>query len=49
MFALTFLGDMMIAAAAFMAGVYFADIVKKPVFSVIDWVKSAVAWIKSKV
>lgn len=41
--------DFIIAAASFMAGVYFADIVKKPVFAIIDWVKSAVAWVKAKV
>jgi hypothetical protein len=48
MFALTTFGDIMIGAASFIAGVYFADIVKKPVFAVIDFVKSAYAWIASK-
>lgn len=42
------LADVLIGGAAFVAGVYFADIVKKPVFAVIDWVKSAYAWIKAK-
>lgn len=41
-------GDVLIGAASFVAGVYFADIVKKPVFAVIDWVKSAIAWVKAK-
>ena len=41
-------GDVLIGAASFVAGVYFADIVKKPVFAVIDWVKSAYAWVASK-
>lgn len=41
-------GDFIIGAAAFVAGVYFADIVKKPVFAIIDWVKSAYAWIAGK-
>jgi hypothetical protein len=41
-------GDFLIGAAAFVAGVYFAEIVKKPVFAIIDWVKSAYAWIKAK-
>jgi hypothetical protein len=48
MFGLTAFGDIAIGAASFMAGVYFADIVKKPVFAVIDFVKSAYAWIASK-
>lgn len=38
----------MTGGASFIAGVYFADIVRKPVFAVIDWVKSAYAWIKAK-
>jgi hypothetical protein len=42
-------GDFIIGGAAFVAGVYFAEIVKKPVFAVIDWVKSAIAWVKAKV
>ena len=40
--------DVLIGGASFIAGVYFADIVKKPIFAIIDWVKSAAAWIKSK-
>ena len=48
MFVLTAFGDILVGAAAFMAGVYFADIVKKPVFAIIDGVKSAYAWIASK-
>lgn len=37
-----------IGAAAFVAGVYFADTAKAPVMKMIEWVKSAVAWVKSK-
>lgn len=33
-------GDFIIGAAAFVAGVYFADIVKKPIFAAIDWIKA---------
>lgn len=33
-------GDFIIAAAAFVAGVYFADKVKAPIFAVINWVKA---------
>lgn len=43
-----FTGDILIGAAAFIAGVYFADIVKAPVFAVINWVKAAYNWIRSK-
>lgn len=48
MFGLTVFGDILIGGASFIAGVYFAEIVKAPVFAVIDWVKSAYAWIKAK-
>ena len=41
-------GDLVIGAAAFIAGVYFADTVKKPVFAVIDFAKKAYAWIAAK-
>lgn len=34
------MGDLIIGAAAFVAGVYFADIVKIPVLAVINWVKA---------
>jgi hypothetical protein len=34
--------DFIIAGAAFVAGVYFADVVKKPVMAVVNWVKSMV-------
>lgn len=47
MFALTAFGDILIGVASFMAGVYFADIVKKPVFAAIEWMKTAYGWIKS--
>ncbi len=40
--------DLIIGGAAFIAGVYFADIVKAPVIAIINWVKSAYAWIKAK-
>jgi hypothetical protein len=49
MFGFTFLGDIVIGGAAFIAGVYFAEIVKAPVFAIIDWVKAAINWIKAKV
>lgn len=34
------MGDIIIAAAAFVAGVYFADTVKAPVLAAINWIKS---------
>ena len=49
MFKLVAYGDLIIAGASFVAGVYFADYAKAPVFAVIGWVKSAYAWIKAKV
>lgn len=33
-------GDVLIGAAAFVAGVYFADTVKAPVLKIIDWIKA---------
>lgn len=42
-------GDVIIAAAAFVAGVYFADYAKAPVLKVVGWVKSAAAWVRAKV
>jgi hypothetical protein len=34
------MGDLIIGGAAFVAGVYFADIVKAPIFAAINWVKA---------
>ena len=33
------MGDILIGAAAFVAGVYFADKVKAPVMAAINWIK----------
>lgn len=41
-------GDFLIGAAAFVAGVYFADYVKAPVMKIVDWIKSAIGWVKGK-
>lgn len=48
MFGFTAFGDVLIGAASFVAGVYFADVAKAPVMKIIDWAKAAIAWVKAK-
>lgn len=37
---MTFIGDIIIGGAAFVAGVYFADTVKAPILAAIAWAKA---------